>query len=708
MALLSIPSEHPYVRSIYPRAIAHDVPVLDDPILDPAEPARWWPHPAFERQWWENDTADTPRHLKDSITAVHVHFGFEHLSVEQTQDFIDTLRDQRIPLILTVHDIDNPHLADQSDYHRQLAILLGDAARIFTLTELAKNRLVTEFSVRAARIRVAPHPRVVPSSELPAPAAGEGVGVFLKSVRSNVIHDFTFYRDIAAECAKRSQSFRVFIHRDQAESELFRQLESYPGIELIAHDEMSDSQLYAAVAGCAAVILPYRGGTHSGWLEMCRDLDVPVAVPDCGCFAGQADSADAVRVFPTGDGHQAGIAATELAQTGHIPFAGNRDAQQKEIVALHRHIYEALLGPSLNIALIGPARFPIKEPYAGGLEAFCALIVEAFRSYGHRVDFYAAQGSEGNCPAVEFPGVNWEGHEDDQTDHTYPPGEREKEDAVFKQLREHLEADLAAGRIDVIHNNSLHPEFFGTAVAPSMVTTLHTPMLDDLQESIDEGVQTEWGAGLFAAVSAVTASTWNLPTPACIIPNGIDDRLWKLGPGGERAIWFGRITPEKGPHFAIDAARQLGLPLTLVGRLGTPRYFEEEIRPRLGEDIELLGSTSQSHLNELVGASAVSFVTPQWDEPFGMVVIESMACGTPAVSFARGGIPVILSPFPQLLVEPQDGADGLARAARQALTMNRQELSDWARSEFNNRRLVERYTALFAQVIGIATEEDAA
>lgn len=702
MAVLSIPSQHPYVRAVYPRASSRDVMVLPDPVLDPKEPERWWPHPAFTSQWWNFETTDTPWDLKQSIEAVHVHFGFEHLTVAQTQDFVAELRRRRLPLILTVHDIDNPHLAKQTQYHRQLQVLLDDAARVLTLTDAAAQRLAREFGVSSRDIQVVPHPQVVPAGTAVKPLEpAVDVGVFLKSVRSNVVSDFAFYREAAAQCAKHGKKLSVFVHRDQEGSELFEQLSSNATIDMRAHEEFSDQELFAAISSCGAVILPYQGGTHSGWLEMCRDLSVPVAVPDTGCFSGQGDSPDALAVYATGDGAAAGQAASSLATAGHLKYQGNREQQQKQAVNLHRIIAQELSGQKLNMALVAPNRFPVAEPYAGGLEAFCANMVHALRRQGHRVDFYAARGSKGNSQDFQFSGIDWTGYEHEMTDHTYPPGEREKEDREFRILRERLERDLSRGHIDVVYNNSLHPEFFGTALQKRLVTTLHTPAFEEMQEGINAAVAQfgSDGAGLFTAVSQATADSWELPAPAVIVPNGVDENLWHLGEGGTRAVWFGRIVAEKGLHLAIDAARLAGLELTVIGRVGDSEYFAQQIEPRLGTDVQLLTECAQEELAAYVRQSAVCFVTPQWEEPFGMVVIESLACGTPVVALARGGVREILRDYPQLLVNPGEGAAGLAQAVPAALQLSRKELSQWAHQKFGSRQLVQRYVEVFCTAL---------
>ena len=107
----------------------------------------------------------------------------------------------------------------------------------------------------------------------------------------------------------------------------------------------------------------------------------------------------------------------------------------------------------------------------------------------------------------------------------------------------------------------------------------------------------------------------------------MDTERFRPGPGGKGAIWFGRLTRDKAPHLGIDAARRVGLPLTLIGRVGDAAYYRAEIAPRLGGDITHREHVPQEELAEEIGQHDVALVTPVWEEPFGMVTIEAMACG---------------------------------------------------------------------------------
>lgn len=348
-----------------------------------------------------------------------------------------------------------------------------------------------------------------------------------------------------------------------------------------------------------------------------------------------------------------------------------------------------------RIAFVGPARYPIREPFAGGLEAFCHTTVKALRDAGHDVDFYAAKGSDGNVKDYELPGVNWGSDQDKATDTSYPDGAREREDAAMRGLRAHL----ARTGYDIVHNNSLSPAMFpstDSSFALPMVTTFHTPQLPEVQEAIDRAGA---DAGRFAAVSRPTADTWRTPEPIEVIPNGVNVRTWSPGPGGPGAVWFGRLVPEKGPHMAIDACRILGLPLVLAGRKGDHAYFEEKIAPRLdGQQIRWVGELSHRELRALVGRAAVSVVTPRWEEPFGLVAFESMACGTPVAAFARGGLGELLAQAPAALAIPDNVVD-LAAAIHSAVHIPRAKARQWVVANHSLTETALRYTDLYREVM---------
>lgn len=346
---------------------------------------------------------------------------------------------------------------------------------------------------------------------------------------------------------------------------------------------------------------------------------------------------------------------------------------------------------ALRICLIASSRFPISEPFAGGLEAHTHALAGQLRARGHAVSVFAAPGSDPALGVVELPVESFEP----------PPGERHDTGVTPDAwLNEHhaylgLMLELArtgAERFDVIHNNSLHhlPIAMSGSVDVPMFTTLHTPPVPWLKSAVAYAAP----GSTFVAVSDFTARAWAADVSCRIIHNGIDVDAWTPGPGGGPAVWSGRLVPEKAPHLAIDAARRIGMPLRLAGPSLDRAYFDREIAPRLGGGIEYVGHLRHHQLRAALGSATVAVVTPAWDEPYGLVAAEALACGTPVAAFARGALPEFIDESVGALARP-NSVDDLARAMLAASTRDRTHVRRVAQERCSITRMVDQYERLY-------------
>lgn len=356
-----------------------------------------------------------------------------------------------------------------------------------------------------------------------------------------------------------------------------------------------------------------------------------------------------------------------------------------------------------KILIIASLRYPIAEPFAGGLEAHTWALAQGLRERGHSVLVAGAVGSDPDMVGYEF-GQLPTGDPSERPDTTNHPVVQAAELQAFTSLMGHLHDGLL-GAFDVIHNNALHPfpvERAGTLPCP-LVTTLHTPQLPWAERVL--GAREQSG-GEFVAVSRATARLWQPLLRPRVVRNGVDTRVWRLGPGGPGAVWSGRIAPEKAPHLAIEIAAAAGLELTIAGPIVDERYFAAMVGPRLDDRIRYVGHLDRVELADLVGHSSVALVTPVWNEPFGMVAAEAMACGTPVLALARGGLAEIVDPLSGRLLPPADPAgfcaEGLlaaVRALNEAVGLDRSAVRRRATVTCGSSAMIDGYERVYQDAV---------
>ncbi|WP_163800964.1 glycosyltransferase [Mycolicibacterium sediminis] len=280
--LASVPAGHPYVDAIVdPELVA----VLADPTPPGATlPGQWWPP-----QWLD------PEYVRDHVgelDVLHVHFGFDSMAPAVLDEVVDLLARHDVPLILTVHDLHNPHFGDPTLHAARLEVLVEAAAAVVTLTDGAAAEIARRWGREAL---VLPHPHVLPIDDV-----GSGrtvrevpvVALHAKGLRAN-IDPWPVLDELLAD-PNRTWDLRLDVDEEALASpradEVDRgRLAAYraAGVDVRVHPRFTDDEMVDYLGEIDVMVLPYRFGTHSGWVEACHDAGVQAVVPDCGHFHRQ-------------------------------------------------------------------------------------------------------------------------------------------------------------------------------------------------------------------------------------------------------------------------------------------------------------------------------------------------------------------------------------------------------------------------------------
>lgn len=347
----------------------------------------------------------------------------------------------------------------------------------------------------------------------------------------------------------------------------------------------------------------------------------------------------------------------------------------------------------MDVAIVATARFAIAEPVVGGLEMHTHVLASELVSLGHDVTVYAA-GGEGPFDVEEMLPVEFQPSAVARRDVASPP------ETLLSEHHSYLDAMLriADAGHDVVHVNAVHylPFVSSSLVRAPMVGTLHSPPTPWLESAMALARRSRRPPRLIS-VSQANAAQWGGVVDE-VIHNGVDLTRWVPGPGGDDVVWTGRLAPEKAPHLAIDAARAAGRRITLLGPVFDEPYFDREVAPRLGPDATFLGHADAAVLAEAVGRAAVAVVTPEWEEPFGLVVAEALACGTPVAAFDRGAMRELLDERCGRLA-PAGDVTGLARAIEAAAELDRAACRRLAEARFSSIVMARSYERCFEGVV---------
>jgi glycosyltransferase involved in cell wall biosynthesis len=341
----------------------------------------------------------------------------------------------------------------------------------------------------------------------------------------------------------------------------------------------------------------------------------------------------------------------------------------------------------MRIALVSPLIYASPPRDTGGTERVVADLGNALVALGHDVTVFAANGSRtaGKLVPQGPPISEVEGH---------PPGypaarEATMLDAVARQ----------AHRFDVIH---AHTEFFHAPVlrhcGVPLVTTIHW--------RADEADRQHFLQG-FADLPVVAISRAQArqmpPSARCmaVVHHGIPANRFTYEDGrGGYVAFLGRMTDQKGPDRAIAAARAAGLPIRLGGDIdvGNPRYFEDKVKPLLSKGAVHLGALSDGQKQVFLGKAVALAFPIDWPEPFGLVMIEAMATGTPVVAMDRGSVREIVEDGVTGFIVERD--EDMGPALAKAHELDRHVIRSRFEQRFTAERMARDYAKIYAELAG--------
>ncbi|MDQ1466643.1 MAG: hypothetical protein QOH10_1058 [Actinomycetota bacterium] len=344
--------------------------------------------------------------------------------------------------------------------------------------------------------------------------------------------------------------------------------------------------------------------------------------------------------------------------------------------------------PQVRIAQVAPVWFPVPPSGYGGIELVVSLLTDGLTDAGHDVTLFASGGSRSHAHIV--------------SPLAEPPDPRKLGSPWYDSYHA-LSAYLHEAEFDVIHD---HAGVVGPVLGamlhgrPPVIHTLHGPWTEEsrlLYELVGQHVH-------LVAISDAQRNDGTGIRHLGTVHNGIDLSDYPFRAADEKddfLVYIGRANHDKGPVEAIEIARRAGLELTMIVKHNEPlehAYFDLEVAPRLGADIEMLEDVPHEVKVDRLGRARGMIFPIRWPEPFGLVMVEAMACGTPVVTTNWGAAPELVDDG--VTGFRRDGTDELATAVGRLGELDPLECRARVEERFSAAAMVRGYEALYHRVVG--------
>lgn len=340
---------------------------------------------------------------------------------------------------------------------------------------------------------------------------------------------------------------------------------------------------------------------------------------------------------------------------------------------------------SLRIAITVDPEIPVPPVLYGGIERVVDMLVRGLVQRGHDVTLFANPDSRVPCPLVPYRRLR----------------SQSKIDTLANMW--HVSRTIQRDHFDLVH--SFARLAYLTPLLPRRIPKIMSYQRGISHRSVRLGNLLSRGTLSFTGCSAHLISRWQSNPRFHVVYNGVPleryDTTERVS-GDAPLTYLGRVEEIKGVHLAIDVARKSGRRLVIAGNVPEAshhqRYFSERILPHVdGHTVTYIGAVDDSTKNELLGRSAALLLPLLWEEPFGIVMAEALACGTPVIGLRRGSLPEIVEQGVNGFI--CDSVDQMVSAVGRLAGIDRRDCRRIAEDKFSDRAIVNCYERLYRALV---------
>jgi glycosyltransferase involved in cell wall biosynthesis len=335
----------------------------------------------------------------------------------------------------------------------------------------------------------------------------------------------------------------------------------------------------------------------------------------------------------------------------------------------------------MKIAQIATVETPVSPTKAGSIEHLIWTLTEQLLALGHEVTVFGTADSQTSAPLIAVLEAG------------YGTAAGSIGDWIACEWMNLCAAVEMASRFDVLHS---HAYLYGLPLTRlagrPFVHTHHVAVHQDQYE-----IARRYPEASITAISGYQWSEYPDISLLATIHHGVDTSLFAFQPEPHDYLCFlGRLIPEKGPHLAIEVARRTGIPLLIAAE--PTEFYVEQIQPLVdGQHIRYVGPVYGAAKSQLLGGARALIYPLEAPEPFGLVMIEAMLCGTPVAALDIGAVPEVIDAGVTGYHAPS--LDGLVAFLPQVMQLDRQSVRRRAEQRFSARRMAADYAAAFARIV---------